>query len=106
MSKIAIVYGSSTGATEKKKKKIQAALGDATLFNADGVSVDDLQSYDFFILGASTTGIGDLQDDWEAFLPKFEKMDFTNKKVAIFGLGDSASFSTALPEVCIRCTRL
>lgn len=95
MSKIAIVYGSSTGATEAVAEKIQAALGDATLFNADGVSVDDLQSYDFFILGASTTGIGDLQDDWEAFLPKFEKMDFTNKKVAIFGLGDSASFSTS-----------
>ena len=95
MSKIAIVYGSSTGATEAVAEKIQAALGDAPLFNADGVSVDDLQSYDFFILGASTTGIGDLQDDWEAFLPKFEKMDFTNKKVAIFGLGDSASFSTS-----------
>ncbi|MBS5980297.1 MAG: flavodoxin domain-containing protein, partial [Dysgonomonas mossii] len=51
MSKIAIVYGSSTGATEAVAEKIQAALGDATLFNADGVSVDDLQSYDFFILG-------------------------------------------------------
>ena len=47
MSKIAIVYGSSTGATVALQRKIQAALGDAKLFNADGVSVDDLQSYDF-----------------------------------------------------------
>ena len=31
MSKIAIVYGSSTGATEAVAEKIQAALGEATL---------------------------------------------------------------------------
>ncbi|NDV96968.1 flavodoxin [Dysgonomonas sp. 521] len=95
MSKIAIVYGSSTGATEAVAEKIQAALGDATLFNADGVNVEDLKAYDFLIFGASTTGVGDLQDDWEILLPKIEKLDFSGKKVAVFGLGDSASFSTS-----------
>jgi len=95
MSKIAIVYGSSTGATEAVAEKLQAALGDAALFNADGVNIDDLQPFDFLIFGASTTGVGDLQDDWEILLPKIEKMDFTDKKVALFGLGDSASFSTS-----------
>ncbi len=39
--------------------------------------------------------VGDLQDDWEILLPKVEKLDFSGKKVAIFGLGDSASFSTS-----------
>ncbi|MDR2949342.1 MAG: flavodoxin [Dysgonomonas sp.] len=95
MSKIAIVYGSSTGATESVAEKIKASFDDATLFNADSVSVDDLKPYDFLIFGASTTGVGDLQDDWEILLPKIEKMDFSGKKVAIFGLGDSASFSTS-----------
>ena len=95
MNKIAIVYGSSTGATESVAERIKASLGDADLFNADSVSVDDLKPYDFLIFGASTTGIGDLQDDWEILLPKIEKMDFAGKKVAIFGLGDSASFSTS-----------
>lgn len=95
MSKIAIVYGSSTGATEAVAEKIQAAFDDAAIFNADGLNVEDLKPYDFLILGASTTGVGDLQDDWEALLPKVEKMNFTGKKVAIFGLGDSASFSTS-----------
>lgn len=95
MSKIAIVYGSSTGATEAVAEKIQKALGEADLFNADGLNVDDLKPYDFLIFGASTTGIGDLQDDWDILLPRIEKMDFTGKKVAIFGLGDSASFSTS-----------
>lgn len=95
MSKIAIVYGSSTGATEAVAEKIQALFDDATLFNAESVSIDDLKPYDFLIFGASTTGVGDLQDDWEVLLPKVEKMDFTGKKVALFSLGDSASFSTS-----------
>ncbi|WP_029905271.1 flavodoxin [Prevotella sp. 10(H)] len=95
MNKIAIVYGSSTGATEAVAEKLQSALGDADLFNAESVNIDDLKPYDFLIFGASTTGIGDLQDDWEMLLPKMEKMDFSGKKVALFSLGDSASFSTS-----------
>ncbi|MBK5720497.1 flavodoxin [Dysgonomonas sp. Marseille-P4677] len=95
MSKIAIVYGSSTGATEAVAEKMQALLEGSSLFNAENVNVDDLKPYDFLIFGASTTGVGDLQDDWEVLLPKVEKMDFTGKKVALFSLGDSASFSTS-----------
>ncbi|NDV79149.1 flavodoxin [Dysgonomonas sp. 511] len=95
MGKIAIIYGSSTGATEAVAKKIQEQFDGADLFNTDSVTTDELKPYDFYILGASTTGVGDLQDDWDMFLPKFEKMDFSGKKAAIFGLGDSASFSTS-----------
>ena len=95
MSKIAIVYGSSTGATEAVAEKIQAAFDEASVFNAADVSVDDLKEFDLLIFGASTTGVGDLQDDWESLLPKIEKLDFTGKKVALFSLGDSASFSTS-----------
>jgi len=95
MSRIAIVYGSSTGATESVAEKVQASFDNADLFNAESVSIEDLKPYDFLIFGASTTGVGDLQDDWEILLPKIEKMDFTGKKIALFGLGDSASFSTS-----------
>lgn len=95
MSKIAIVYGSSTGATEAVVQKIKPCFEDVTVFNAEGLDVEELKPYDFLIFGTSTTGIGDLQDDWEMLLPKIEKMDFTGKKVALFALGDSASFSTS-----------
>ncbi len=95
MSKIAIVYGSSTGATEAVAEKIQALLEGASLFNAAEVSVEDLQPFDFYVFGASTTGVGDLQDDWEVLLPKVEKMNLAGKKIALFSLGDSASFSTS-----------
>lgn len=95
MSKIAIVYGSSTGATESVAERIKNQFDDAALFNAESVNIDDLKPFDFLIFGASTTGVGDLQDDWEILLPKVEKMDFAGKKVALFSLGDSASFSTS-----------
>ena len=95
MSKIAIVYGSSTGTTEAVAEKIKASLDGSTIYNAADVSIDELKPYDFLIFGASTTGVGDLQDDWEVLLPQVEKMDFSGKKVALFALGDSASFSTS-----------
>lgn len=95
MSKIAIVYGSSTGATQEVAKKVQAHFEGADLFDAADVNAADLTKYDFLIFGASTTGVGDLQDDWDVLLPKVEKLDLKGKKVALFGLGDSASFSTS-----------
>ena len=30
--------------------------------------------------------------DWDEFLPKFKKMDFNGKTVAIFGLGDHMAY--------------
>lgn len=95
MSKTAIVYGSSTGTTEEVAKKIQSHFDGADLFNAYDVNPEDLTNYNFLILGTSTGGVGDLQDDWDILLPKVEKLDLSNKLVALFGLGDSASFSTS-----------
>lgn len=95
MSKTAIIYGSSTGVTQSIAEKIKNHFDSADLFDAADVTIDQLKPYDHLILGASTTGVGDLQDDWEIFLPKFEKMDFSGKTLALFGLGDSASFSTS-----------
>ncbi len=93
MSKIAIVYGTSTGVTESVASKIKKALGEGDIYDVARLSADQLKPYDFLILGASTTGYGDMLDDWEVFLPKFLTLDFTGKKVALFGLGDSSSYS-------------
>ena len=93
MSNIAIVYGTSTGATKDVASEIKKAIGKGDIYDVARVTTDQLEPYDFLILGASTTGYGDLQDDWETFLPKLEKLDFTGKKVALYGLGDSSSYS-------------
>ncbi|HZJ79335.1 MAG TPA: flavodoxin [Dysgonamonadaceae bacterium] len=100
MNKIAILYGSSAGNTESIANRIKEMIGDrADVYNVETISVEAVQPYKYLILGTSTTGIGDLQEDWESFLPIFSsKMDFTDKTIAIFGLGDSASFSDSFAD--------
>ena len=90
MDKIHVIYGSTTGMTEAVAAKIADALG-AQVFN---VSADDAAALDaeLLVLGSSTWGIGDLQDDWAARLDQV-KGGFAGKKVAVFGLGDSQGFA-------------
>lgn len=99
MSKIAILYGSSGGNTESIAKQIQDLFdGNVDVYNVENVQLDEIKEYPYFILGTSTTGMGDLQDDWDGFLPSFSKMDLSDKTVAMFALGDSASFSSSFAE--------
>lgn len=55
-------------------------------------SPKDLLSFKTLILGVSTWGIGEVQDDWLDFLSHYEELVLTGKKVAIFGLGDQESY--------------
>jgi flavodoxin I len=90
MDKIHVVFGSTTGTTESVAAKIAASLGAAT-FN---IAADDPAAFDaeLLVLGSSTWGIGDLQDDWASRLDQV-KTSFAGKKVAVFGLGDSVGFA-------------
>ena len=90
MDKVHVIYGSTTGMTEAVANKIAEALG-AQAFN---VNAADSSAFDaeLLILGSSTWGIGDLQDDWAAQLDAV-KSNFAGKKVAVFGLGDSQGFA-------------
>lgn len=95
MKKIGIFYGTSTGNTEIVSKQIADKLGiqASEIFEATRKNVDKLKDYDVLLFGSSTQGVGDLQDDWESFVLDIAKAGLTGKKVAVFGLGDSASFS-------------
>lgn len=95
MSKVGIFYGSSTGTTESLSSQIAAALGvaDGDIHNVGTSSVNDVDGYDVVVLGSSTWGAGDLQDDWYGFLDKLEAHNLSGKKVAIFGCGDCSGFS-------------
>jgi len=94
MKKTAIFYGSSSGTTEDIAERIAGRLGisSSDIYNVGEASVSDTSAYETLILGSSTWGVGDLQDDWEGFLPKLKKADLSGKSVAIFGTGDASSF--------------
>ncbi|MFW6312647.1 MAG: flavodoxin [Spirochaetota bacterium] len=88
---IGIFYGSSTGNTKDVSVKLQEALG-GDLHNITDVDADTIAGYDSIVMATSTWGAGDLQDDWEDFLPNLDEVDFSGKKVAIMGLGDQENY--------------
>lgn len=94
MSKIALIYGSETGNTEDVAKAIieKWPNDEIELIEACDLDPSDFENYDNFILGLSTWNDGDLQSDWEDFFDDFEEIDFSNKTVAVFGLGDQSSY--------------
>lgn len=91
MKNIGIFYGSSTGSTERIAKALADKLN-ADVYDVATAPLDELTKYQNLIFGVSTWGYGDLQDDWETFLPKVQGIDLTGKKIALFGLGDSESY--------------
>lgn len=97
MKKIGIFYGSTTGTTESVAELIASELGidKADVFNVDKTSADAVEPYELLILGSSTWGVGELQDDWYGFLEQLKKKNLTGKAVAIFGTGDCSSFGSS-----------
>ena len=88
----AIYYASSTGNTEDIAKAINGKLGNIDIFDIANDGFKDIKNYDKFIFGISTWGSGDLQDDWENLWDDFMKIDFSNKTIALFALGDQDSY--------------
>lgn len=89
-----IFFGSTTGNTEQLASDIAAQLGVAQddIHNVGSTSADAVNAYDVLLLGSSTWGEGDLQDDWYDFLDSLKAMDLAGKKVGLFGCGDSGSY--------------
>ncbi len=92
--KIGIFYGSTMGYTKDAAHKISELFAgeDVAVYSVSDVDADKLLGYDFLILGTSTWGFGDLQDDWAGFIGDLEKTDLSDKKVALFGYGDGESY--------------
>ena len=94
MEKIGLIYGSDTGMTEEVTNSIieEWTLSEIEVFEASYVKNSDIENFDVLFLGLSTWYDGDLQSDWENYFKKFETMDFTNKTIALYGLGDQYGY--------------
>jgi len=94
MKKMGIIYGSSTGTCESIAQTIAEKLGiaSADVIDASKITTDKAGEYDVLLLGTSTWGDGELQDDWYDAIKVVKTADLNGKTVALFGCGDSESY--------------
>lgn len=91
MKKTVVIYGSTTGSCEDYANRIASKLG-ADVFNVTDVDGGKVEAYDNLLLGTSTWGEGDVQDDWYDGVKVLESANLKGKAVAIFGCGDAMGY--------------
>ena len=88
---IKVIYGSDTGNTELVIEDLIKLVDNTEVTTVADLTPEDWDN-DKFILGIPTWYDGELQSDWEDYFEEFKTIDFTDKKVAIFGLGDQLGY--------------
>lgn len=70
------------GTTEAVAADIAKQLGvaDADVHNVADTPAGEVQKYDLLVLGSSTWGAGELQDDWYGFLDQLKAQDLSGKR--------------------------
>lgn len=95
MASIGLFFGSDEGNSERIAYRIQKRFGEDVV---DVIDIADATQLDFFkyeriILGIPTWDFGQIQSDWEEFWNDISLVDFSDKTVAFFGLGDQFGYS-------------
>lgn len=93
MKKSIVIYGSSTGTCQGIAQTIADKLGIESVVDVASLTDAQISENENLILGTSTWGCGELQDDWYSGIEKLKVADLKGKTIAIFGCGDSASYS-------------
>ncbi|TYR82054.1 flavodoxin [Priestia megaterium] len=94
MEDVLLVYASMSGNTEAIADIIEEVLKEhsVNVRRAEVYEIDtrDIESVPHIIFGSYTWGDGELPDDFLDFYDEMDEIDFTNKKVAVFGSGDTS----------------
>ena len=100
MKKITIYYGSTTGTCEAIASMMAKALNieSSCVHNVTEMTQEELESSDVLLLGSSTWGCGDLQDDWYDGVEILKKADLAGKQVGLFSCGDGESYGDTFCE--------
>ncbi|MCW5197229.1 flavodoxin FldA [Buchnera aphidicola] len=95
MEKIGIFFGSDTGNTEKIANMIYNIIGTkkAEIYDISTCSKKEITKFNILIFGIPTWYYGELQCDWDTFLPTLKKINFKNKIISLFGCGDQEDYS-------------
>lgn len=95
MKKIGIFYGSDTGNTEKIAKILQKYIGCnyADVYDISKSNKKIIESFNILMFGVPTWYYGEIQCDWENFIPILKNINLKQKKIALFGCGDQEDYS-------------
>ena len=104
MKKYGIFYGSTTGTTRDVAQRLARimSINETDVHNVADTAPDIVADYETLILGSSTWGNGELQDDWYDFLSGLKVLTLAGKRIAIFGVGDekmSDTFCNAVAKI-------
>lgn len=95
--KVGLVFGSDSGNTEDVAKKIKDGMAghgyEVDVFDIQNPQPEEYLNYDFLIMGIPTWDYGGIQQDWEDFENDLAEMDFSNKVIALYGLGDQFGYT-------------
>lgn len=83
MKKIGIFYGSSTGTTQGIAETIASKLGvpASDVIDVSKMNADMVKEYEVLLLGTSTWGDGELQDDWYDGVKVLKESDLKEKQL-------------------------
>jgi len=105
MEKIGLFFGPVGGNCNNVASKIAEIIGEdkVDLLPIKDSKHSDIELYDKIIFGISSIGKDawdneDVKTDWDDFLPEFEKINFTGKKIAVFGLGNQITYPSHFAE--------
>ncbi|MCD5407441.1 MAG: flavodoxin [Desulfotomaculum sp.] len=107
MGKAILIYGSTTGNTEQVadvvSKGLSSASWDVTVKNVAEVDMGEIADYELVVLGCPTWGDGELEESFIEFHANMDEATFKDKKVAVFGPGDSELYPDTF---CVAVTML
>ncbi|PCJ32720.1 MAG: flavodoxin [Gammaproteobacteria bacterium] len=85
----AIIYGTETGNTEYIADLMKKEWNeDIDVHNVLNMDLAIFEQYELLILGIPSWYDGQLQDDWDEIFEDLETLNFKDKIIAIYGLGD------------------
>jgi flavodoxin I len=95
MKKIGLFYSFESKKTAKIAGLVLNAFSgnDVQLINVDSVKMQSFLEFENLIIAVPTWFDGELPNYWDELLPALEEIDFSNRRIAIFGLGDQKGYS-------------
>jgi flavodoxin len=102
MVKVLIVYATLGGNTELAVKRCQEELQGkgfkVKIKRVDITLVKEISDFDLTILASPTYGQGTVEQHFDPFLKDLISKDFSDKKFAVIGLGDTKYYAEYLTE--------